>query len=135
MHAFLPKKEGVHETRVSSRGASCSGAGHSRDCRDARLRGPAAAQFQLADADHGSLHGSVHCDRGRACCQLRDLPHFSPGSGYDKALQVVLILDVLGTILILLLHRFGPARTDGATGKPEARPSPPPSHTKLPAVP
>jgi hypothetical protein len=62
-------------------------------------------------------------------------PHFSPGNRYDKALQVVLILDVLGTILILLLHRFGPARTDGVAGKPEARPSPPPSHTKLPAVP
>jgi hypothetical protein len=64
-------------------------------------------------------------------------PNFSPGNGYDKALQVVLILDVLGTILILVLHRFGPARTDGAARKPEARPSSPPhpSQAKLPAVP
>jgi hypothetical protein len=62
-------------------------------------------------------------------------PHFSPGNGYDKAVQVALILDVLGTILILLLHRFGPARTDGGARKPEARPSSPrPSQAKLPAV-
>jgi hypothetical protein len=67
-------------------------------------------------------------------------PHFSPGNGYDKALQVALILGVLGTILILLLHRFGPARTAGGARKPEARPSSPRpssprrSQAKLPAV-
>ncbi len=63
-------------------------------------------------------------------------PHFEPGTGYDKALQVVLIVDVLGTILVLLLHRFGPARTSSAGREPEARPSSPhPSPAKLPAVP
>jgi hypothetical protein len=34
-------------------------------------------------------------------------PNFDPGNGYTKALTVILILDVLGTILVLLLHRFG----------------------------
>ena len=62
-------------------------------------------------------------------------PHFSPGSGYDKLIQVTLILDVLGTLLILLLHRFGPASTDGATRKPKARPSPPRPQLTRPARP
>jgi hypothetical protein len=41
-------------------------------------------------------------------------PGFDPGRGYLRALTVVLILDALGTILILLLHRFGPPRSDSA---------------------
>jgi hypothetical protein len=44
------------------------------------------------------------------------IPDFDPGNGYDKALAVILILDVLGTILILFLHRFGPPRP--ATHRP-----------------
>src|SRR6266567_867337 len=35
-------------------------------------------------------------------------PGFDPGSGYLRALTAILILDALGTILLLLLHRFGP---------------------------
>jgi hypothetical protein len=34
-------------------------------------------------------------------------PGFEPGSGYSRALAVLLILDVLGTILIMLTRRFG----------------------------
>jgi hypothetical protein len=34
-------------------------------------------------------------------------PGFEPGNGYGRALAVILILDVLGTILIMLMHRFG----------------------------
>ena len=41
-------------------------------------------------------------------------PGFDPARGYLRALMAVLILDALGTILILLLHRFGPPRSDTA---------------------
>jgi hypothetical protein len=63
-------------------------------------------------------------------------PGFNPGGdGYLRALTVVLILDALGTILILLMHRFGPSRSDAATaGAPVHRPSPNPSDAKLPAA-
>ena len=63
-------------------------------------------------------------------------PGFDPGGeGYLRALTVVLILDALGTILILLLHRFGPPRSDTAVaGATVHHPSPNPSGVKLPAV-
>jgi hypothetical protein len=62
-------------------------------------------------------------------------PGFDPGRGYQGALRAVLILDGLGTILILLLHRFGPPRSDtAAAGATVRRPSPGPSDVKLPAV-
>jgi hypothetical protein len=63
-------------------------------------------------------------------------PGFDPGrEGYLRALSVVLILDALGTILILLLHRFGPPRSDTAVaGATVHHPSPNPSGVKLPAV-
>jgi len=35
------------------------------------------------------------------------IPGFAPGGGYLKALTVLLILDALGTIVIVLLHRSG----------------------------
>jgi hypothetical protein len=38
-------------------------------------------------------------------------PGFDPGRGYLRALVAMLILDALGTILLLLLHRFGPPRS------------------------
>jgi hypothetical protein len=41
-------------------------------------------------------------------------PAFDPGSAYLRALTAVLILDALGTILLLLLHRFGPPQSDAA---------------------
>lgn len=64
------------------------------------------------------------------------IPNFDPGNGYDKALAVILILDVLGTILILLLHRFGPPRTDAVpSGTPARNPSASPPDAKLPSVP
>jgi hypothetical protein len=63
-------------------------------------------------------------------------PHFGPGTGYLKALTVILILDALGTLLILLIHRFGPPRADTAPPQAPARhPSPDPSDAKLTAVP
>jgi hypothetical protein len=64
------------------------------------------------------------------------VPHFGPGNGYDKALAVILILDVLGTILILLLHRFGPPRADAVPpGTPARNPSASPHDARLPSVP
>lgn len=63
-------------------------------------------------------------------------PNFDPGNGYIRALTVILILDALGTILILLIHRLGPPRADAAPQETPARhPSPNPSDAKLPAVP
>jgi len=63
-------------------------------------------------------------------------PNFDPGSAYDKALAVILILDVLGTILILLRHRLGPPRADAVPAKAPARaPSSGSSGAKLPSVP
>lgn len=35
-------------------------------------------------------------------------PHFNPPGGYLRALTVLLILDALGTIVTLLMHRFTP---------------------------
>jgi hypothetical protein len=62
-------------------------------------------------------------------------PRFDPGSGYLRALTAVLILDALGTILILLLPRFGPPRSDtAAAGAAVRHPSPDPPDVKLPAV-
>jgi hypothetical protein len=64
------------------------------------------------------------------------IPNFDPGDGYDKALAVILILDALGTILVLLLHRFGPPRVGAAPpGAPARNPSPGPPGAKLPSVP
>lgn len=37
-------------------------------------------------------------------------PGFEPGSGYLRALTTVLILDMLGTIVVLILHRLGAPR-------------------------
>jgi hypothetical protein len=63
-------------------------------------------------------------------------PSFDPGNGYLKALAVILILDALGTILILLIRRLGPPRADAAPPQAPARhPSPDPSDATLPAVP
>jgi hypothetical protein len=63
-------------------------------------------------------------------------PGFDPGrDGYLRALMVVLILGGLGTILILLLHRFGPPQSDtAAAGATAHHPSPNPSDVRLPAV-
>jgi hypothetical protein len=62
-------------------------------------------------------------------------PGFDPGRGYLRALTAVLILDALGTILILLLHRLGPPRSGtAAAGATVRHPSPDPSDVKLPAV-
>jgi hypothetical protein len=62
-------------------------------------------------------------------------PGFDPGSAYLRALTAVLILDALGTILLLLLHRFGPPPSDAAaTGTTVRHPSPDPSDVTLPAV-
>jgi cytochrome bd-type quinol oxidase subunit 2 len=63
-------------------------------------------------------------------------PNFDPGSGYTKALTVILILDAFGTILVLLLHRFGPPRAGAEPpGTPARSPSPDPPDAKLPSVP
>jgi hypothetical protein len=52
------------------------------------------------------------------------VPGFDPGRGYLRALTAVLILDALGTIVILLLHRFGPPRSDtAAAGASSPRPA------------
>lgn len=63
-------------------------------------------------------------------------PNFDPGNGYVRALTVILILDALGTILILLTRRLGPPRADAAPPEAPARnPSPSPSDAKLPSIP
>lgn len=63
-------------------------------------------------------------------------PNFSPGNAYNRALIVILILDALGTILILLMHRFGPPRAGAVPAKTPARaPSSDSSGAKLPSVP
>jgi hypothetical protein len=62
-------------------------------------------------------------------------PGFAPDRGYLSALTVVLILDALGTILLLLLHRFGPPRSDiAAAGVTVSHSSPDPADVKLSAV-
>jgi hypothetical protein len=62
-------------------------------------------------------------------------PGFDPGRGYLRALTAVLILDALGTIVLLLLHRFGPPQSDNAAAGATVRhPSPDPLDAKLPAV-
>lgn len=63
-------------------------------------------------------------------------PNFDPGSAYNRALAVILILDAFGTILILLRHRLGPPRADAVPAKAPARtPSSGSSGAKLPSVP
>jgi hypothetical protein len=55
------------------------------------------------------------------------VPNFDPGNGYAKALTVILILDVLGTILALLVHRLGPPPAGAEPpGTPARSPSPDP---------
>lgn len=49
------------------------------------------------------------------------IPGFDPGSGYLRALTAVLILDALGTILIVLWHRFGPAQSAPAAAEAAVR--------------
>jgi hypothetical protein len=61
-------------------------------------------------------------------------PDFRPGDGYVRALMVVLILDAFGTIMILLMHRFGPRRADAAPAE-SARPAPNQPDWRVPAVP
>jgi hypothetical protein len=63
------------------------------------------------------------------------VPGFAPDRGYLRAITAVLILDALGTILILILHRFGPPRSDAAAAEATvSHPSPDPSDVKQPAV-
>jgi hypothetical protein len=63
-------------------------------------------------------------------------PNFNPGNAYNQALMVILILDALGTILILLMHRFGPPRADAVPARTPARtPSPDSAGARLPSVP
>ncbi len=94
----------------------------------------AAVLFILAAASaHASLLLRLR-PRGRLARAL--VPNFDPGNGYDKALAVILILDVLGTILILLLQRLGPPRADAVPpGTPARSPSASPPDAKLPSVP
>lgn len=51
--------------------------------------------------------GTLACDAVAAelIANYAVVPGFDPGSGYDKALAVALILDALGTILALVLRR------------------------------
>jgi hypothetical protein len=64
------------------------------------------------------------------------VPNFGPGNGYGKALAVILILDVLGTIVTLLLRRFGPPRADAVPpGTPARNPSAGPPGARLTSVP
>ena len=114
----------------------------------------AAALFVLAVASahaslllrlrpHGRLAravvtGTVICTAAAAelIANYALVPNFDPGNGYGKALAVILILDVLGTILILLLRRFGPPRADAVpAGTPARNPSAGPPEAKLPSVP
>jgi len=128
-------------------GASASGPG-------AAIWRAAAALFILAVASahaslllrlrpHGRLAravvtGTVICTAAAAelIANYALVPNFDPGNGYGKALAVILILDVLGTILILLLRRFGPPRADAVpAGTPARNPSAGPPEAKLPSVP
>ena len=103
----------------------------------------AHASLLLRLRSHGRLAralvaGTVICTAAAAelIANYALIPNFDPGNGYDKALTVILILDVLGTIVILLLHRFGPPR-DGAVpppGVPARNPSPTPPDAELPSV-
>jgi hypothetical protein len=62
-------------------------------------------------------------------------PNFNPGSAYSQALVVILILDALGTILILLIHRFGPPRASAVPARaPASAPSSDSSGAKVPSV-
>jgi hypothetical protein len=63
------------------------------------------------------------------------LPGFDPGSGYLRALAAVLILDALGTIVVLILHRLRAPRPGTAAGATARHPSPGPPDAGLPAVP
>ncbi len=61
------------------------------------------------------------------------LPGFDPGSGYLRALTAVLILDALGTIVVLVLHRLRPPLS-GTAGVAARYPSPGSPDAGLPAV-
>ena len=102
---------------------------------DARLSDACMAYIQPADENRRACDDSLY-RRRRAHRQLVVFPGFDPGrESYLRALTVVLILDALGTILLLLLHRFGPPRSDTAVaGATVHHPSPNPSGVKLPAV-
>jgi hypothetical protein len=127
-------------------GASASGPG-------AAIWRAAAVLFVLAVASahaslllrlrpHGRLAravvtGTVICTAAAAelIANYALVPNFDPGNGYAKALAVILILDVLGTILILLLRRFGPPRAEAVpAGTPARNPSAGPPEAKLPSV-
>ncbi len=128
-------------------GANAGGAGEG-------IGRAAAAVFILAAASaHASLllplrthsrlartvvTGTVICTAAAAelIANYALIPNFDPGTVYGKALAVILILDVLGTILVLFLHRFGPPRADAAPpGTPAHNPSAGPPDAKLPSVP
>jgi hypothetical protein len=47
-------------------------------------------------------------------------PGFEPGRGYLHAVTILLILDALGTILIMLLHRYPVQRRSSAVPAPTA---------------
>ena len=103
----------------------------------------AHASLLLRLRPHGRLArtmvtGTVICTAAAAelIANYALVPNFDPGNGYDKALAVILILDVLGTILILLLRRFGQPRADAVPPETPARnPSAGPPDAKLPSVP
>jgi len=99
----------------------------------------AAVLFILAAASaQRVVTGTVICTAAAAelIANYALVPNFEPGNGYGKALAVILILDVLGTILILLLHRFGPPRADAVPpGTPARNPSASPPDARLPSVP
>ena len=102
----------------------------------------AHASVLLRLRSHGRLAravaaGTVICTAAAAelIANYALIPDFDPGNGYAKALAVILILDVLGTILTLLLRRFGPPRDDAVPpGVPARNPSPSPPDATLPAV-
>jgi hypothetical protein len=49
---------------------------------------------------------------GELIANYAAVPGFSPGTGYNNAIEIALILGVLGTILALLVRRFGPRRSE-----------------------
>ena len=61
-------------------------------------------------------------------------PGFDPGIGYLRALTAILILDVLGTIVVLILHGVRVPRPGPAAGAAVRHPSPHQPDAGLPAV-
>ena len=61
-------------------------------------------------------------------------PGFHAGSGYLRALATLVILDALGTIVVLILHRLGAPRPGTAAGTAARQPSSSPPAAGLPAV-